>query len=133
MREKILSIKKEMENQGISHNRIAVMIGEDQTKISRLLSGKTKKPDFEVVEKLRGALGMVSEPATGYGISTTPQALTPGEAEALRIMRECPEALAVVRMMGDVDSDTQKDILRIAEKEKLLQDMIKERIDKKTA
>jgi len=76
---------------------------------------------------------MVAEPPTVYGITTIHQALTPGEAEALRIMRECPEALAVVRMMGDVDSDTQKDILRIAEKEKLLQDMIKERIDKKTA
>ena len=52
--------------------------------------------------------------------------LSPEEMRILQIVRECPEAGAVVQMMEDMDSDTQKDIQRYAEKEKRTQDRLKE-------
>ena len=75
----------------------------------------------------------VAEPLSGYRVVGAVQELTPVEYEMIRIARECPEAVAVVRMMGAVDSDTQKDIQRGAEKEKLMFDLKKERQERKTA
>ncbi len=68
-----------------------------------------------------------------YGVTRVIQDLTPAEAEMIRIARESPEAMAVVRMMGAVDSDTKKDIQRGAEKEKLMYDLMKERQGKNAA
>ena len=82
---------------------------------------------------LETGAGEVMEPDERFAVTQLFDQISPAEAEALRIMRECPEALAVVRMMGDMDSDTQKDIQRIAEKEKRLQDLIREQENKKTA
>jgi transcriptional regulator with XRE-family HTH domain len=118
MNEIILQIKNTLKNQNISETSAAKMAGVKQDTVNRMLSGKTKKPDLSVIQKLQNALGIVSEQETIYAASRVMEAVSRAEAEALRIMRECPEALAVVQMMGAVDSDTQKDIQRIAETEK---------------
>lgn len=92
----IFEIIQERKKQGISETALAARIGVDQNKVWRLLNGKTKRLDLELIEKLRGALGMVAEPATGYGISTIHQALTPGEAELMELLREAPDSREVV-------------------------------------
>lgn len=53
------------------------------------------------------------------------QKLTPEEQNVLRIVRECPEALSVIQMMGDMDRDTQKRVQDRVEEQKLMQDMKK--------
>lgn len=74
---------------------------------------------------------LVAEASPAYGVTQTIQGLTLEETELIRIARECPEAAAVVRMMGAVDSDTQANIYHDAEKEKRMYDLIKELQDKK--
>ncbi len=59
--------------------------------------------------------------------------LTPEEMDALRIMRRCPEAVAVVRMMGAMDGDTQKNIQLSVQKEELLRELMRERNGKRAA
>lgn len=64
---KIISeIKNELEKQGISQAAIARRIGEEQKNVNNLLAGRTKRINIEMVEKLRGALGMVAEPQEVY-------------------------------------------------------------------
>lgn len=92
----IFEIAEERKKQGISETALAAKIGVDQNKVWRLLNGKTKRLDLELIEKLRGALGMVAEPLTGYGISTIHQAITPGEAELLELLRESPDSRELV-------------------------------------
>lgn len=108
---------------------VAEELGTSEAHVSRLLNGANEpsKPLAKLIDFL------VKESTPTYAVSKVHEGLSPDEYEAVRIIRECPEALSVVRMMGAVDSDTQKDILRSAEKEKLLQDMIKERLNKETA
>ena len=97
MTSKIISeIKNELEKQGISQAAIARRIGEDQKNVNNLLAGRTKRLNVELVEKLQGALGMVADPSTGYAISTIHQAITPGEAELLEVLRESPESRELV-------------------------------------
>lgn len=57
--------------------------------------------------------------------------LTPEELEMIRIARECPEVVSVVRLMGEMDRDAQKAIQSRAEEKKLLQDLMKERLERK--
>lgn len=74
------------------------------------------------------ALGveMVSEDhPPAYGVTKVMEGLTPDEAVVLRIIRECPEALSVVQMMGAMDRDTQKRVQDRVEEQKLMQDMKK--------
>jgi hypothetical protein len=78
-------------------------------------------------------VGTVAAPEFIYRPTRIIQDLTPSEYEMIRIARGCPEAVAVVRMMGAVDPNTQKDIQRGAEKEKLMYDLMKERQEKKSA
>lgn len=67
MLSKIISeIKNELEKQGISQSAIARRIGEEQKNVNNLLAGRTKRINVELVEKLRGALGMVADPQEGY-------------------------------------------------------------------
>ena len=60
----IFEIIEERKKQGLSETALATRIGVDQNKVWRLLNGKTKRLDLELIEKLRGALGMVAEPPT---------------------------------------------------------------------
>lgn len=92
----IFEIAEERRKQGISETALAAKIGVDQNKVWRLLNGKTKRLDLDLIEKLRGALGMVAEPLTAYGISTIHQAITPGEAELLEVLRESPDSRDLV-------------------------------------
>lgn len=62
-------INKALVNQGISQTAIAKMVDVEQKTVNRLLSGKTKKPDMRVVEKLKTVLGLdTSRPAEAYDI-----------------------------------------------------------------
>lgn len=73
--DKIISeIKKQKDLQALSDNALAKKAGLNQVRVSRLLNGTTKKLDFEVVEKLQRALGIIDQPLTvaeqigeGYG------------------------------------------------------------------
>lgn len=114
---------------GWKQKDVAEELGTSEAHVSRILNGthEPSKPLAKLIDF------MVRESVPAYAVSKVHAGLSPEEFEAVRIMRECPEALSVVRMMGAVDSDTQKDILRSAEKEKLLQDMIREHSKKETA
>ena len=91
----IFEIIEERKKQGLSQTALAKKADIEQKKVNRLLSGVTKRLDLEVVGKLRGALGIAEPPEAYFKPTVIHQGLTPAEAEALRIMRECPEALAV--------------------------------------
>jgi transcriptional regulator with XRE-family HTH domain len=84
----ILQIKKAIEKQGISETKAAALAGVEQSKVNRLLGGKTKKLDFEVVKKLQIALGLVSEPEALYAGSASHQQITSEESELLRYFRQ---------------------------------------------
>lgn len=57
--DKIISdIKEALVKQGVSETKLAKIAHVDQTKVNRLLGGKVKKPDFEVLTKLCEALGL---------------------------------------------------------------------------
>lgn len=103
-------------------------VGTSAGNLSDIENGKSV-PGGELLISLQRTLGinLVGEPEQQYGVTQIIQGLTPAEAEMIRIAREVPEVMAVVRMMGAVDSDTQKDIQRGAEKEKLMYDLMKER------
>lgn len=120
--EKIISeIKEAMKKQCVTTPKLLERIGiteeKEIRKTNRLISGDTKRLDMPYVKLLQQALGIAESEAI-YAVSKVIEGISSEEAEALRIMRECPEALSVVRMMGAVDNDTQKDIQRIAETEK---------------
>lgn len=66
-----------------------------------------------------------------YSVKTIHEGLTPEEAEALRIMRECPEAKSIVKMLADMDRGAQKEIQARVEEKKLLLELMKERQEKK--
>jgi hypothetical protein len=77
-----------------------------------------------------GEMFMPSTPpilTQGVIFASTHKELTSEEAEAVRIMRDCPELLNVIRLWKLMDADTQKDIRRCIQKEILLQDLLKER------
>lgn len=128
----IEQIKQIMSERKISTYSLAAMVGSNQPKIQRIINSKSKFYDKDTIDKIIDVLG-IAEPLTSYRATQVIEGLTPEEYEMIRIARECPEAVAVVRMMGAVDSDTQKDIQRSAEKEKLMYDLIKERRNKKSA
>lgn len=89
MNEKIIEIKKAIENQGISETRAASLAGVKQDTVNRMLSGKTKKPDIEVIKKLQSALGIVADLDEPYG---SMQKVTLEENELLRYFRQlCPD------------------------------------------
>jgi transcriptional regulator with XRE-family HTH domain len=110
-------IKEEMKKQCVTEDCLEVKTGIPQSTIHRIINNKNKNIDLSKLQIIQSALG-IAETTPVYAVSKVIEGLTPEEAEAIRIMRECPEALSVVRMMGAVDSDTQKDIQRIAETEK---------------
>ncbi len=58
MDEVISEIKKQLEKQKLSETKAAKMAGLEQSKVNRLLAGKVKKPDIEVIRKLQNALGI---------------------------------------------------------------------------
>ena len=123
-------------------NRLEILIKDNKTKkkdlaaaieltpqaITEMTKGRGN-PSFKTVKAIANyyhvneqwlayGTGEIMEPDEKYSVTGLYDKISPEEAEALRIMRECPEALSVVRMMGAVDADTQKDIQRIAETEK---------------
>jgi transcriptional regulator with XRE-family HTH domain len=88
----ILDLKKEIEKQGLSETKAAALAGVEQRTVNRMLAGKTKKPDIEVIKKLQVALGLVAEPETIYAVSGIHQQVTPEENELLRYFRQlCPD------------------------------------------
>ena len=52
MEEIILKINKALVDQGISQTELAKKAGIEQTKVNRLLRGKTIKPDYKVINAL---------------------------------------------------------------------------------
>lgn len=88
MREDIFKILQAIEKQGISQNLLARNIGFPQKTVNELLSGKTKKPNIEIIEKLQKALGIVAEEGEKYGVVGIHQQVTPIEEELLRYYRQ---------------------------------------------
>jgi hypothetical protein len=121
-RELLLKLRSKSEFNDLNHDWLKDGIGE------MLIDGYSK------YKQTAGQAETLSkEKELKYGVARVIQDLTPAEAEMIRIARESPEAMAVVRMMGGVDSDTKKDIQRGAEKEKLMYDLMKERQQKNSA
>ena len=85
----ILTIKNALLERRLSESALARLVGEDQNKVNRLLSGKTKRLDTELVGKLCGALGIAEEsPAYGVpGKTTTDPLLTAVEDEISKLDR----------------------------------------------
>lgn len=86
----LLEIKEAIKKQDISETKASQLAGVEQRTVNRLLSGKTKKPDFEVIQKLQTALGLVAEKTESlYSVS---QQVSPEENELLRYFRQlCPD------------------------------------------
>ena len=63
---KIISeIKKAIEKRGISEAQAAKMAGLEQSKVNRLLSGKTKRIDYDAINALKEAsVTLGSNPGT---------------------------------------------------------------------
>ncbi len=100
MKEKIIEIKKAIELQGISETKAAVLAGVKQDTVNRMLSGKTKKPDSEVIKRLEIALGLVTETELTYAGSSGRQQVTQEENELLRYFRQlCPDQKNSAMMM----------------------------------
>lgn len=100
MKEKIIEIKKAIELQGISETKAAVLAGVKQDTVNRMLSGKTKKPDSEVIKRLEIALGLVAETELTYAGSSGRQQVTQEENELLRYFRQlCPDQKNSAMMM----------------------------------
>lgn len=86
----LLDIKEAIKKQDISETKASQLAGVEQRTVNRLLSGKTKKPDFEVIHKLQTALGIVAESEGLYSVSIHQQ-VSPEENELLRYFRQlCP-------------------------------------------
>lgn len=62
-------------SQGISETQLAAKCGLTQKTLNNLLSGRTKRLDMDVVNRLNEALGIVSEPLTGYEVTSVQQSL----------------------------------------------------------
>lgn len=78
----IFEIEQESKKQGLSESALAKKAGLGQKRVNNLLSGKTQRLDYAVVDKLRGALGIVAQPDEDYK-STRPN---------FRVVEEiCPE------------------------------------------
>lgn len=109
MLSKIISeIKNELEKQGISQSAIARRIGEEQKNVNNLLAGRTKRINAELVEKLRGALGMAADPQTAYGVAAIHQSMTPAEAQLLEILRQAPDTIEMIEAYIKLPSRKQK-------------------------
>ena len=74
MQKIIYDIKKAIELRGISETRLAKMVNVPQSTLNRFLSGKAKRFDFELGNKLQDALGMnadspiaAADPGLKYG------------------------------------------------------------------
>lgn len=70
----ILQIKKELELQRLSETQAAKLAGLEQSKVNRLLAGKTKRFDVDAIKALQKVLGIDDQPLTiaeqigeGYG------------------------------------------------------------------
>lgn len=128
----IEKIQNAMKGGSVTEQWIADQTGIPQPTVHRIVTGQSKKLDLVRIRKITDVLG-VSEQQASYGVTQVIEGLTPEEYEMIMIARKCPEAVAVVRMMGAVDSDTQKDIQRGTEKEKLMFDLKKERRERRFA
>ena len=128
--DKIIEELTRLRRLGIKNKDLARDLGCSPGYLSEVISRKKQagKDLSDSLEKM-----IVTEQPTRYAVASVVEGLSPAEYEMIKIARECPEAVAVVRMMGAVDSDTQKDIQRVAEKEKLMYDLMKERRDKGAA
>jgi transcriptional regulator with XRE-family HTH domain len=107
-------------------------VGTSAGNLSDIENGKSV-PGGELLISIQRTLNIniVGESEQKYEVAQVVQGLTPAEYEMIRIARECPEAVAVVRMMGAVDSDTQKDIQHDVEKAKRIFDKMKELQERK--
>ena len=97
MKKIISEIKNEMEKQGLTTPRLLLRLGiseeKEVRKVNRLLAGDTKRPDLDLVGRLRGALGMVADQTPGYGVPTSLQSLdlTPMDLKILEQIRGLTE------------------------------------------
>jgi transcriptional regulator with XRE-family HTH domain len=84
----ISKILEVIEKQGESQSALAKKIGFPQKTVNELLSGKTRKPNIEIIEKLQIALGIVSESQAAYAVIGIHQQTTPEENEVLQYFRQ---------------------------------------------
>lgn len=109
MIDKIISeIKNERLKQGLSESALAKMIAVDQNKVWRLLNGKTKRPDMETIDKLRLALGIVSEPDSSYTVASVHRKITPEEEQLLQILESEPDIRDAVKALIELPPRKRK-------------------------
>jgi len=109
IKEIISKIEAERIKQGISETALAKKIHVDQNKVWRFLSGKTKRPDMDLIEKIHAELGMVSEPQTPYESSKHDDDLHPDEIEKIliRLVRERGKG-AAARFVAELLDEEEK-------------------------
>ena len=90
-------------SQGISETQLASKVGLTQKTLNNLLSGRTKRLDMDVVNKLNTVLGLVSEPLTGYEAATIHRALTPDQEQILQVLEGKPIAQQFIMDMMQLD------------------------------
>lgn len=64
----IYQINEALKKQGISQATLAERTGMNQKTVNNLLSGRTKKVDLQIVNRLKSALGLASRPASAFDI-----------------------------------------------------------------
>lgn len=106
---KIISqIKEELTKQGVSETKLASIVGASQKSVNNLLAGRTKRLDMALIEKLQGALGIVSEPDSGYTVAAVHRKITPEEEQLLQILESEPDIRDAVKALIELPPRKRK-------------------------
>lgn len=106
---KIISqIKEELTKQGVSETKLASMVGASQKSVNNLLAGRTKRLDMALIEKLRDALGIVSEPDSSYTVASVHRKITPEEEQLLQILESEPDIRDAVKVLIELPARKRK-------------------------
>lgn len=106
MQEIILKIRESMKKQGLSEQKLANLAGLTQNKVHRIISGETQKLDIQSINKLYGALGIVSELEVPYA----------GAPE--RMTKNSRVHLACELLNEESDEELEELILKLLQKKK---------------
>jgi len=101
----ISKIEEELSKRGMSETALAKQIDVDQNKVWRFLTGKTKRPDVDLINKIQIALGIdllptqtVSEPKAPYSAE---------EKEIIELLKDHPLIKLSILEMAKLPEDRQ--------------------------
>lgn len=117
------NLTKLLESKGVNAVWLASKSGVPTSRISEIVTGKTINPQLKTLQKIADALEV-------------PVGTLTGQKETPTVKEEFAEygggyIEAVAAMMREMDDDTKKDIFLSVQKEKLLRELLKERLGKK--